>query len=379
MSLTQHLSADYIVYSPGRINLIGEHTDYNDGWVLPSAINKEIKLYFKENSHPSICSVYSQSLNKKFSFDLTNIQKSTVEWENYVLGVIDQLQKNGFNLKGFDVSIESDLPSGSGISSSAALECGIGMGLNEMFQLHIPREDIVKMAQKAEQTFVGTQCGVMDQYASVMSKDNTFILLDCRSLAATYIPVDLDNYNLVLLNTKVSHSLASSEYNTRRAECEKVVTTLRKKYDDVNALRDVTLPMLNEFKEYLTPTLFKRAKFVISENSRVLKAAETLHQKDFYALGNLMYESHNGLQHDYEVSCKELDFLVDFSRYNKAVLGSRMMGGGFGGCTISLVEKGISSFFIDQAYNAYKKEFNLKLDSMIVQPTSGTRIQKLNS
>lgn len=365
----------FTVHAPGRINLIGEHTDYNDGFVLPTAINKKLKLQFSANGTYSTCNIYSKTYNKYFAFDLQKISRSEHMWENYILGVVSEIQKRGKNPEGFDCIIDSDLPVGAGISSSAALESGIAFGLNELFNLGLSRQTIAELSRDAEHNYVGTKCGIMDQYASVLSKKDHLILLDCRSLEATYVPANFEGHKLVLLNTKVSHSLASSEYNTRRKECEEVITHIQKRYPEVTSLRDVDLQCLVEFQKELSEVHYRRALFVISENDRVLKAVEALKSDDLDHLGLLMYASHKGLRDNYEVSCKELDFLVDFSTDFDAVKGARMMGGGFGGCTINLIEEEAIDDFVQKASEAYLKQFNIEPEVIIVSPQQGTYIK----
>ncbi|UZH55436.1 galactokinase [Salinimicrobium tongyeongense] len=372
----RNFQKDFTVYAPGRINLIGEHTDYNNGFVLPTAIDKTIKLHFRANNTPYTCSVYSKTYHKSFSFDLRKISRSDVDWENYILGVVNEIQKLGEYPEGFDCIIESDLPVGAGISSSAALECGTAFGLNELFHLDLSRQAIAELSRNAEHNYVGTKCGIMDQYASILSKEGHLILLDCRNLEATYIPADLEGYKLLLLNTGVSHSLASSEYNTRRKECEEAVKLISVAYPEVKSLRDVNLERLYEVKDSLPEQLYRRAHYVVSENDRVLKAVEAIKQKDLEQFGLLMYDSHKGLRDEYQVSCKELDFLVELTTEYSPVKGARMMGGGFGGCTINLIEENALDEFIKIASEAYQKEFGITPEAIVVSPEQGTYLKK---
>ena len=362
------------VESPGRINLIGEHTDYNDGFVLPTAIDKKIILRFQKNSTENFCRLYSETFNKGFEFHLDKKYEKGSGWENYILGVVKELQDHGAKLEGFDCLIESRLPVGAGISSSAALECGIASGLNQLFQLGLEDLEIVKLAQKAENDFVGSNCGIMDQFSSVMSRKGHIILLDCRSLEAEFIPADFKNCKLLLLNTNVSHNLADSDYNSRRQECEAAVKIIQKTKPDVRSVRDLDFEILDKFKEQLKGKMYDRCLYVLKENERVLEAANTLKSGNLKSFGKLMYASHEGLQHNYEVSCEELDFLVDFSRNKEFIYGSRMMGGGFGGCTINLIEEDKIDSFIEEVSSAYFKKFNIKLDAISVLPAGGTKI-----
>jgi len=366
---------DLIINSPGRINIIGEHTDYNNGFVLPTAIDKKIRFKFRKNETPSNCEVKSIDFDTAFTFDLQKVSKSKTQWENYILGVIYEIQQLTDKLQGFDCVLESNIPIGSGISSSAALECGLAFGLNELFDLQLTKLQIVTLSQRAEHNYVGTKCGIMDQYASVMSKEGRVILLDCQSLEASYVPMNIVPYKLLLLNTNVSHNLASGEYNTRRQQCEEGVALIQKKYPDVQSLRDVSMEMLTEFKLDLSDAVYDRCTYVVQEKDRTLNAVKALKNNDLKELGALMYQTHHGLQHLYEVSCKELDFLVDFSKKYDQVLGARVMGGGFGGCTINLIHKDAVEEFTKEVSEAYFKAFGIKLTSFEAMPCEGTSIE----
>ncbi|MDO6602384.1 galactokinase [Arenibacter palladensis] len=375
MSFPENFTPELVVESPGRINLIGEHTDYNLGYVLPTAIEKKITFKFKRNHTEKECNLYSLGYNTGFTLQLDKIARSNVEWENYILGVLNEILLRTDKLRGFDCTIESKLPMGSGLSSSAALECGLAFGLNELFNLGLSKMDIVQLSQKAEHTFVGTQCGIMDQFASVMSEKGHVILLDCKSLEHQQIPIHIAPYKMIMLNTKVSHNLASSEYNTRKRECEEGVAIIKEKYPEVMSLRDVTATMIQEFEETMDATLFKRCSFMVSENDRVLKTANALKANDLKLFGSLLYEAHEGISKLYEVSCPESDFLVDFSKQYNAVLGARQTGGGFGGCTLNIVHKDKVNAFVEEATRAYKEAFNIELEAFEVQPSAGTYIQ----
>ena len=375
MPFPENFTPDLVVESPGRINLIGEHTDYNLGYVLPTAIEKKITFKFIRNNSDKECNLYSLGYNTGFTLHLDKIARSNVEWENYILGVLNEILLRTDKLRGFDCTIESKLPMGSGLSSSAALECGLAFGLNELFDLGLSKMDIVQLSQKAEHTFVGTQCGIMDQFASVMSEKGHVILLDCKTLEHQQIPIKIDPYKMIMLNTKVSHNLASSEYNTRKRECEEGVTIIQKQYPEVRSLRDVTATMIQEFKQTMDATLFKRCSFIVSENDRVLQTANALKASDLKVFGALLYEAHEGISKLYEVSCPESDFLVDFSKQYDAVLGARQTGGGFGGCTLNIVHKDKGEAFVKEATRAYKEAFNIELEAFEVQPSAGTYIQ----
>ena len=364
-----------ITQSPGRINIIGEHTDYNEGLVLPAAIDKKATFRLKKNGTPNSVTITATNLKAVYSFNLNNFQPITAGWENYVMGVVHELQKLGANLTGFDGEFEGDVPIGSGMSSSAALECSLAYGLNELFELGLDKWQLIKAAQLSEHNFVGAKCGIMDQFASMMGKKNQVMLLDCRSLDFKYFPFDLENYQLLLLNTNVSHSLASSEYNTRRAECIEGVAILKKQFPekDITSLRDVSYDMLEQASTDLPSTIFNRCKHIVSENDRVLQATQALLNKDFVQLGKLVYQSHFSLQNDYEVSCKELDFLVQKTLDKNYILGSRMMGGGFGGCTISIIEKDKVDQFTELAAKNYRTYSGTDLTPYTVSIENGTQ------
>ncbi len=367
---------DLIVASPGRINLIGEHTDYNNGFVLPTAIDKYIIFKLKANGTPNTCTIISKDFLKSMQVDLNHLEKSKVAWENFMIGVLYHLKQHSNKIQGFDCEIESGLPMGSGVSSSAALECGLAFGVNELFKLGLDKEVLIKVGQKAEHDFVGTKCGIMDQFASVMSKAGKAILLDCKSLDYQYIPLELGDYKILLLNTNVSHSLADSQYNLRREACESAVALLKESYPEVSSLRDVTQDMLEASKEKLNGVQYQRCAYVIAENKRVQKAVAELQNGNLENFGALMYASHKGLSEEYEVSCKELDFLVEFSKAHKSVLGSRMMGGGFGGCTINIIHKDAITDYVDEVSKAYQAAFNINLDYFEALPSEGTHILK---
>jgi len=361
-----------IVKSPGRINLIGEHTDYNDGFVLPTAIDKTITLTFAKNDSEYNFEVFSKDLGKSFQADLRKLEPQDPGWENYILGVIDGLQQGSDKLSGFNCSLESDIPIGSGVSSSAALECGIAVGLNEFFNLGLDPISLVKIGQKAEHDYVGAQCGIMDQFASVMSRVGHVILLDCRSLDYTYVPLEPKDYCFLLVNSHVHHSLASTEYNVRRQQCAEAAEIIGQAHPEIKSLRDVNKGMLEAQKSTLPELLYRRAKFVVEENQRVLDAVAALRRGDLPNLGALLYQSHDGLRDEYEVSCPEIDYLVDFTLDYPEVLGSRIMGGGFGGCSLNLIHKKAVSNLIGRLAPAYKQEFGKTLSWFVAKPSGGT-------
>ncbi|WP_420602276.1 galactokinase [Flagellimonas sp.] len=363
---------ELLVSSPGRINFIGEHTDYNDGFVLPTAIDRKIVLKLRKNQSQHICNIHTIELGKTLTVDLTNVSKSSVEWENYILGVLNQLLAVTQKVQGFDCIIESFLPVGSGISSSAALECGLAYGLNELFDLELKKKQLALMCRDAEHSYVGTKCGIMDQYASLISKKGNALLLDCRSIEHEYVRLELLPYKILLLNTNVSHNLATSEYNTRRAECKQGVDFIRQTFPEVDSLRDVSLNMLEQLEKDMDPTIHKRCQYVIEENNRVLNAVKALEDGLLKSFGALLYGSHDGLQNKYEVSCPELDFLVDYSRSKDFIIGSRMIGGGFGGCTINIIHQDFIDKYVLEVSDAYKNKYGIDLSAFTVVPVDGT-------
>lgn len=375
MDFLKSFEPELTVASPGRINIIGEHADYNMGYVLPTAIEKKITFKFQRNNSDRICNVYSKGYDTGFQIDLGTIAPSTIEWENYILGVLHEISLITHKVRGFNCTIESYLPMGSGVSSSAALECGLAYGLNELFDLGLSKMEIVELSQRAEHSYVGTKCGIMDQFASVMSKAGNVILLDCESLEYQYIPIDLAPYKILMLNTNVSHNLASGEYNTRRAECELGVSLLKKCHPEVGSLRHATEAMLMDHKQVMGDKVFNRCLYVVQEKARVLAAVEALKANDLGKLGGLLYQTHDGLSNLYEVSCPELDFLVEFSKTWDAVLGARMMGGGFGGCTINLVHRDSVEDYIQKASKAYNEKFNIELTAFEALPSEGTSVK----
>jgi len=367
---------DLEVSSPGRVNLIGEHTDYNDGFVLPAAIDKRITIRLRANGSKTRCTIKSKGFDSVLVVDLGNISQGTEGWHNYVLGVLNELQLLTQDLKGFDCEMETDIPVGSGMSSSAALECGLAFGLNELFDLGLDRWQIIKLGQRAEHNFVGTQCGIMDQFASVMGKKDHSMLLDCRSLDFEYIPTKMDPYVILMLNTNVKHNLSTSGYNDRREESSSGLKIIAERFGVQHSFRDMTPDMVKRCREELGNVRYRRCSYVLEENQRVLKAAEHLSNNDLIGLGKLLYESHEGQRKKYEVSCPELDFLVDFSKNWEDVLGARMVGGGFGGCTLNIIHVEAVDNFVNAVSEAYKKKFSIELSPFQTVPSQGTTIIK---
>ena len=363
-----------LVEAPGRVNLIGEHTDYNDGFVLPAAIDKAIWLAIGLNKVGRIRLV-SVDMDEEYEVELSSdLKKSGMGWPDYILGVVDQLRKHGMNSVGFDCVFGGNVPIGAGLSSSAALEGGVLFGLAKLNDWEISPMKMSQIAQKAENEFVGVQCGIMDQFASLNGKESHALKLDCRTLEFDKIPFRDPDFKIVLCDTGVRRELAGSEYNIRREQCEKGVSIIQKTHPDVVKLRDVTLEMLENQRNEMEPVVFNRCQFVIEENSRVLAACEDLEHDNIDAFGEKMYASHRGLQHKYEVSCNELDILVDIAGDVEGVIGSRMMGGGFGGCTINLVRTGSVEAFRKQVSEGYSKQTGLEVEIYETNISDGTRM-----
>lgn len=365
--------ATYIVRSPGRINIIGEHTDYNEGFVLPTAIDKGVYVAVAKRDD-DLVRLYAESFEELFEVKLSDVEALPEGWQNYVLGVVGELCERGYELGGFNLYLDGDIPVGAGLSSSAAVECATGFALNVLFDLAIDRIAIALIGQQAEHKYAGVQCGIMDQFASAMSRAGQVIKLDCRDLSFSYKPLELGDYTILLLNTNVNHSLASSAYNERRKSCERSVGLVQGKFQDVVSLRDVTLTMLEECVEGIDNEAYIKSKFVLEENQRVEKACEFLENGNLDMLGSLLYEAHTGLSNEYEVSCVELDFLVEYVKQFPEVLGARMMGGGFGGCTINLVHKSFEDLLIERLVPVYKERFGLSLTAIKVVPSNGTEV-----
>lgn len=362
-----------VVASPGRINLIGEHTDYNDGYVLPAAIDKSIKVAVAHSNDEAI-SLYSTQYDAHFSTNLTALQQCNYDWANYIIGVTDQLLKKGCAIQGFNMVIDGNVPLGAGLSSSAALECAVAFALNELFQLQLSRLEMVKAAQSAEHEFAGVNCGIMDMFASMFGKAESAIRLDCRSLEYEYIPLRLPGYQLLLFNSNVKHNLAATAYNERREQCEKGVSIVAEHVAAVKALRDVTPAMLTAYVLPVDELIYRRCNYVVQENLRLLQAVECLKRGDMSQLGKLMLSTHYGLSNAYEVSCKEMDTLVGLVENDPAVLGARMMGGGFGGCTLNLVKDGQIERVVNQVSEQYRVHTGMNCTHYLVGIADGTNL-----
>jgi galactokinase len=362
-----------IVLSPGRINLIGEHIDYNDGYVLPAAIDKIICFAFEKNNSNN-SKIIAIDLDEEFEIDLNDaVQLNDRVWTNYIRGVIHQLKINDFKFQGVNCVFSSNIPVGSGLSSSAALECGFLYGLNELFNLNIKPVDIALLGQKAEH-WVGINCGIMDQFSSVMGLENKVMKIDCRTLEFDYHTANFKDYSLILFDSNVKHSLFTSAYNRRREECEEGLSIIKKHFPEINSFRDCNIKQVLAFQNLMPEAVFKRCRFVVNEMNRVTQAGEALDKGDIELLGQLMFETHEGLSLDYEVSCAELDLLVDLAKNEQYVIGSRLMGGGFGGCTINLVKKGHEDVIKSKFRTLYFDTFGIELKNYDVKIGNGTSL-----
>ena len=326
-----------LVRSPGRVNLIGEHTDHNLGFVLPGAVDRAIWLAIGLRDDRKL-RFHALDNGEHFEGSLDEIRAVPAQWPNYLLGILSELAQRGIELRGVDCAFGGDVPIGCGLSSSAALECGFAFGLNELLGAGLDRVEIAKLGQRSENRFVGVNCGIMDQFASCLGQEKRVIRLDCRDLSYVYVPFERDDISIVLCDSQVRRQLTTSAYNLRRAQCEEGVAKLAQHYPEIRSLRDATLLQVEAIRDELDPAVYRRCAYVVAENQRVLTACAALERSDLAAFGAAMYETHEGLAHGYEVSVPELDILVDATRSIPGVLGARLMGGGFGGCTINLVE-----------------------------------------
>ena len=338
--------------APGRINLIGEHTDYNLGFVMPGAIDKYIFLAIRENNLGTF-RIHAANFGQFVDFTVSSDFNTLPSWAKYPAGVIKELTLLGYAIRGFDAVFGGNIPTGAGLSSSAALESAFGIALNSLNNLDMDNKDIAKVGQMAEHNTVGVKCGIMDQFASIFGLENQLIRLDCRDLSVELFPFSNSSYCLLLADTLVKHSLASSAYNERREQCEQGVKVISQSFPQVKSLRDVDMNMIDEMRPRLDPLVAQRCEYVVEENSRVLKVSEALTAGNMELVGELLYSSHYGLKDKYQVSCPELDHLVEIAEGTPGVSGSRMMGGGFGGCTINLLKSGSVETFKERANDTY--------------------------
>ena len=348
-----------LYFSPGRINLIGEHTDYNGGFVFPGAVDKGITIEIYRNGSRKVCLLaLDQKENNYVEFTLDDTSKPEEHWACYVFGVCKELEKRGVTLGGFNAAITGDVPLGAGMSSSAALESVFAFALNTMFaDGRIDKFELAKIGQATEHNYCGVNCGIMDQFASVFGREGCLIRLDCRSLEYEYFPFNPQGYTLVLIDSCVKHTLGN-EYNERRESCENAVAAVASQWRGIESLRDVDYTMLESVKDQITETDYRRAKYVLDEKERVLAVCDALNEGNYELVGRKMYETHWGLSRDYTVSCPELDFLVETAQ-ECGVTGSRIMGGGFGGCTLNLVRDTLYDKFVSKATREYSRKFGI--------------------
>ncbi|MBP6064385.1 galactokinase [Bacteroides sp.] len=362
----------FVYASPGRINLIGEHTDYNGGFVFPGAIDKGMIAEIKPNQTNKV-RAYSIDLKDYAEFGLNEEDAPTASWARYIFGVCREMIKRGVDVKGFDTAFAGDVPLGAGMSSSAALESTYAFALNELFaEGRIDKFELAKVGQATEHNYCGVNCGIMDQFASLFGKAGSLIRLDCRSMEYQYFPFKPEGYRLVLLDSVVKHELASSAYNKRRQSCEAAVAAIRKNHPHVEFLRDCTMEMLDAVKTAISEEDYMRAEYVIAEIQRVLDVCDALERGDYETVGQKMYETHHGMSKLYEVSCEELDFLNDIAK-ECGVTGSRVMGGGFGGCTINLVKDELHDAFIAKAQADFTAKFGVSPKVYDVVISDGAR------
>lgn len=368
-AFTKHYNTTPAVFfSPGRINLIGEHVDYNDGFVLPAAINKGMYFAIAANQTNQI-NFYAADFDEILSINLSNVKKLT-GWRNYVLSVVNEFLQLDKKIGGFDCAFGGDIPMGSGMSSSAAVEGGLAFALNEIFEMGLTRRDLALLCQRAEHNYPNVHCGIMDMYANLLGKKGQVILLDCKVVEHEYFPLAMDEHCIVMINSKVQHSLASGEYNIRRQRCEagmKILATT-----GVQSFRDEGIvEKLEACKSMMDNAVYNCCKYVIEEIARTKKAVQLLAENNLAAFGQLMYATHEGLSKLYEVSCPELDFLVAYAAATDYVAGSRLMGGGFGGCSINIVPKANADSFIASVSAAYFQQFSIQPEAYILEISNG--------
>ena len=344
-----------IYAAPGRINLIGEHTDYNGGFVFPGAVEQGMIAEIKPNGTRNI-RAYSIDLKDYYEFSIDDDKGPRATHFRYIFGVAREMMKRGVKVEGFDTAFAGDVPLGSGMSSSAALESTYAVALNDLFGGNLDKMELAKVGQRTEHKYIGCNCGIMDQFASVHGKAGSLMRLDCRSGEFAYFPWKPEGYKLVLVNSCVKHELAGSPYNDRRLSCERVAAVINKHHPEVETLRDANMAILDEVKGEVSEEDYKRARYVIGEVDRVLAVCDALERGDYETVGQKMYETHYGLSKEYEVSCEELDFLNDIAK-DCGVTGSRIMGGGFGGCTINLVANELYDNFVKVVKEKYAAKY----------------------
>ena len=359
----------FIVRAPGRINLIGEHTDYNNGFVFPAAIDRYVYLAFSANFLGGDSRVIAKDLGDSTTIRLSALDKTDFPWKNFLVGILLQFKEQGYDLKNFNCLIQSTVPIGAGMSSSSALECGFAKGIAHLNKIELSNWEVVDMSHKSNHEFLGIKGGIMDQFSSMFGKEEFGMILDCQDRTHTYVPIDLEDCQWVLINSNVKHEHLTSGYGDRVRECREAESML-----EISTLRSLTQEHLDSNKSKLSELQYKRAKFVLEENERVQTFAEALKKQNTQKLGDLLFASHHGLQKEYEVSCEELDFLVELSKNQEAVLGARMMGGGFGGCTINLMKKNSLEDTITKIEEAYFSKYGTRPEHYLVEIVDGVKI-----
>jgi len=364
--------------APGRVNLIGEHTDYNEGFVLPMAIEKEIIMLGQLRNDRTV-QVFDLVYKAETKFSLDNLSPSKKDtWVNYLMGVLDEIQKAGYPLQGSNLIFISNIPKGAGLSSSAALEVVTALTIAKLNLLEIKPLEMALLCRRAENNFVGVSCGIMDQYVSCLGQKNYTLFIDCRSNDYEPVPFKDPNYQIVICNSKIQRGLANSEYNRRREECKIATEFFKHKLNrEIRALRDISIDEYRKYQGQLPKVIARRARHIISENYRVQAGVQALRMGNYSAFGQLMIESHQSLKDDYEVSCAELDLLVDLALKQEGVLGARMTGAGFGGCTVNLIEKNYIDAFKKNIKNEYKKITGINPDIYITLPAEGAKVLEL--
>ena len=358
--------------APGRINIIGEHTDYNGGFVLPGAVDKAISMAIQPNGTDIVNLISIDHEDAHLFFRIGGPQPKE-QWASYFYGVIEEMRQRGAKIGGFNAIFGGDVPLGAGMSSSAALESCVATALNAIYDLKFTKQELAKIGQMTEHHYIGVRCGIMDQFASIFGQKGHVVRLDCRSLMFDLVPFKPKGIEIVLIDTMVKHSLASSEYNVRRAQCEEGVAVIKKYLPDVQLLRDVSIEELEAHRSEIDPIAYRRCAFVINENKRLMAACAAMEKGDFEEVGRQIYAAHDGLSQEYGVSCAELDFIVDIAREHKEVLGARMMGGGFGGCVIALVRKEGVTSYVEDVKERYQVKFDKEPRVIEVEISDGAR------
>lgn len=372
-----HSEPGKLFLAPGRINIIGEHVDYNDGFVLPAAIDKYICFAVTEKDDSDTCTVFAGDFDESFSFNTKEVQvPGEKQWANYLLGVFNAVQESGKATGGMQIAFTSTIPMGSGLSSSAALECGFAYILDSLYGLGLSKQEMALIGQKAEHTFVGVNCGIMDQFASVFGKENKVIMLDCNSLDHRYYDAELEGYSWVLFDSCVKHTHLTSGYNDRRKDVERGKAVLHEKFPQAGTFRDFTMEMLDSCKEEMGDVPYRRCGYLIREIGRVEDAVQALAENRPEELGRLMNETHRGLSREFEVSCEEIDFLVEETLKQQGVIGARMMGGGFGGCSINLIKDSEVEKAINAVTEKYQNRFNITMKVYRVKISDGIKEYK---